>query len=371
MSERKIIQVNPELFKIPDKKMRKPKNPKNTAKIVPKMTPKHNKSLKNSVLRMIRNKQDSYKKMLESPPTQTPTANTAAAAAAATHPNHHKDVQQFHSDFEDSLKFANDFIKQQEHSSKNKTLKRHQGGYSDNINPIINDDVFENVYAKMPISNAPLSNALHNTSSIHLPSPQWGCLKGGNLMTYRAFHNKTAKNTPPQIGPLTTQSFSGAQVPQHQSKTPVLPFINTPVGHGGSGGLGGGTGEYSTETLEKMKRSSEKEKKLKRMPKLKYKKRKKTLRRTYNVGRSKYFPKIGVLISNQTIRNKTTEKIQLLKQTPIQEIRKFLIKRGFIKIGTLAPNDLLRKMYESVQLVCGEIQNHNPENLLYNFLNDR
>ena len=361
MSERKIIQVNPELFKIPEKKTRKPKNPKNTAKIVPKMTPKHNKSLKNSVLRMIRNKQDSYKKMLESPPTP-PTPSNTASAAAATSPNHHKDVQQFHSDFEDSLKFANDFIKQQEHSSKNKTLKRHQGGYSDNINPIINDDVFENVYAKMPISNAPYASKL--------PSPQWGCLKGGNLMTYRAFHNKTAKNTPPQIGPLTTQSFA------MPTQTPaVLPFINTPVGHGGSGGSGGlgggGAGEYSTETLEKMKRSSEKEKKLKRMPKLKYKKRKKTLRRTYNVGRSKYFPKIGVLISNQTIRNKTTEKIQLLKQTPIQEIRKFLIKRGFIKIGTPAPNDLLRKMYESVQLVCGEIQNHNPDNLLYNFLNDR
>jgi hypothetical protein len=123
--------------------------------------------------------------------------------------------------------------------------------------------------------------------------------------------------------------------------------------------------------LDKMKAHSEKQKHLQRIPKLKYKKRKKTLKRTYTVGRSKYFPKIGVLISNKTIRNKTTEKIQLLKQTPMPEIRKFLIKRGFIKVGTPAPNDLLRKMYETVQLVCGEIQNHNPENLLYNFLNDK
>jgi hypothetical protein len=207
----------------------------------------------------------------------------------------------------------------------------------------------------MPISNAPYASKL--------PSPQWGCLKGGKLMTYRTFHNKTAKNTP-HIEPLTTQSF--AMPTQASTKL----SINTPVGHGGSGGLGGGTGEYSTETLEKMRRTSEKEKKIKQMPKLKYKKRKKTIRRTYNVGRSKYFPKIGILISNQTIRNKTTEKIQLLKQTPMPEIRKFLIKRGFIKIGTPAPNDLLRKMYESVQLVCGEIQNHNSDNLLYNFLND-
>jgi hypothetical protein len=27
-------------------------------------------------------------------------------------------------------------------------------------------------------------------------------------------------------------------------------------------------------------------------------------------------------------------------------------------------------MYESVSLICGDVQNHNPENLLYNFMND-
>jgi hypothetical protein len=27
-------------------------------------------------------------------------------------------------------------------------------------------------------------------------------------------------------------------------------------------------------------------------------------------------------------------------------------------------------MYESVSLVCGEVENHNPDTLLFNFLND-
>jgi len=60
----------------------------------------------------------------------------------------------------------------------------------------------------------------------------------------------------------------------------------------------------------------------------------------------------------------------MLRQIPIQEVRKYLIKKGFIKVGTTAPNDVLRKMYESVLLICGDVQNHNPENLLYNFIND-
>jgi len=101
----------------------------------------------------------------------------------------------------------------------------------------------------------------------------------------------------------------------------------------------------------------------------KYLKQKKTLRRTYYVGKSKIIPKVSVLISNKTIRNNISNKTQLLKQIPMQEIKRELIKKGFIRVGSIAPNDVLRKMYESVSLICGEIQNHNPDNLLYNFFN--
>ena len=83
----------------------------------------------------------------------------------------------------------------------------------------------------------------------------------------------------------------------------------------------------------------------------------------------KLAPKIAVLVSNKTIRNNISTKTQLLKQDPIHEIKKYLIKRGLIKVGSTAPNDILRKMYESSILICGEVQNHNPDNLLYNFLN--
>ena len=98
-------------------------------------------------------------------------------------------------------------------------------------------------------------------------------------------------------------------------------------------------------------------------------KRKKTLRRTYKVGRSSVAPKIGVLVSNKTLRNRISTKKQLLKQTPIQDVKKYLIKHGLIRIGSVTPNDVLRKMYESLSLVCGEVHNHNPDTLLYNYIN--
>jgi hypothetical protein len=106
-------------------------------------------------------------------------------------------------------------------------------------------------------------------------------------------------------------------------------------------------------------------------PKLKYLKQKRTLKRTYHVGKSKVMPKVAVLVSNKTIRNNVTTKAQLLKQTPIEEIRKFLIKKGLIKVGSTSPNDVLRKMYESVVMISGDVVNHNPDNLLYNFFNDK
>ena len=400
--ERKIIQFNPELFKVPEKKPRKPKTGEHskTAKSLPKarIIPKHNKSLKNSVLRMIRNKQqESYKQLFQSgakPDTQNnPVGQPARPAHAPTpNPNPNKDVQSFNNDFEESLKFANDFIEQQKNAipkPHNRTLKQYPTGFSNMnhsemmVNTILPDNVFDNVYSKLPVSTTKSSVVLNRPPPTSAPfgggrprtalppPPKWGCLKGGKIPTYRAFHNHgtTVKNYP-----------SLAPTPHHAPPPPPPPPppLIQPRPLLQIGGMPTPTPAPTPPTtsdaqkqLDKMKANSEKQKHQQRIPKLKYKKRKKTLKRTYTVGRSKYFPKIGVLISNKTIRNKTTEKIQLLKQTPMPEIRKFLIKRGFIKVGTPAPNDLLRKMYETVQLVCGEIQNHNPENLLYNFLNDK
>jgi hypothetical protein len=95
----------------------------------------------------------------------------------------------------------------------------------------------------------------------------------------------------------------------------------------------------------------------------------KTVRRTYKIGRSTVLPRIAVLVSNKTIRNNTTTKTQLLKQTSIQDVKKHLIQRGLIRVGCTTPNDVLRKMYESTMLICGDVQNHNADNLLYNFVN--
>ena len=96
---------------------------------------------------------------------------------------------------------------------------------------------------------------------------------------------------------------------------------------------------------------------------------KRTIKRKYHVGKSKKYPQISVLVSNRTIRNNTNLKKSELKQTPLPEVKKYLIKHGFIKVGAQTPIDILRQMYENASMICGEVQNNNPENLLYNYFN--
>lgn len=79
--------------------------------------------------------------------------------------------------------------------------------------------------------------------------------------------------------------------------------------------------------------------------------------------------KVSVLIKNSTTRKNIQKEHNLLKQSSIEDVKKYLKKQYLLKIGSNAPNDVLRKMYETVHL-CGEVKNINSENLVHNYLND-
>ena len=83
----------------------------------------------------------------------------------------------------------------------------------------------------------------------------------------------------------------------------------------------------------------------------------------------KHKGKISVLVKNYDTRRKIERECAVLKETPIGVVKDFLRERGFIKMGSSAPDHILRQIYESCFL-SGDVNNLNGENLLHNYLND-
>jgi hypothetical protein len=365
-------------------------------------------------LKYIRQQQDTnYKQQFSSTPNQI----IPKPASTATSSND----SGFESDFEDSLKYLSSIAEKNQNAISPEYKRRHNATlrqlppttesllYGSTLDNTLFDtnvglelpDVFNDV---APSSTTERPMLLQRAP--HPAIPKYGCLKNGALPTYRMWKNQTLRAPP--ISTHVPTSMGGTNIaPNPSLMNPSYPGITvvggrseairseatfgrsdatrseatrsdatrinaTPNNMFGSGS-GSGSGSSRESELLEMKKQYERKKTMGQRPRPKNLfrklKQKRTLRRTYRVGKSKHYPRVGVLVSNKTLRKQITTKAQLLKQVPMEEVKKTLIKKGLIKVGSTAPTDVLRKMYESVSLVCGDIQNHNPDNLLYNYMN--
>ena len=160
----------------------------------------------------------------------------------------------------------------------------------------------------------------------------YGALKGGTKPSYREYFNKTLKK------------------------------YNT--GSNGGNGSNSSNGNQNNEIGKINKKKSSRPKHFPR--KIKQVKRKTTVKK-YKLG--KYGKKISILIKN----NKTIKKIQNaqreLKNVPIHDVKNELIKNNLLKLGSTAPSNLLRKMYEDANM-AGKVVNVGGDTFMHNFVNN-
>ena len=374
--DKKVIKINPDLFKLSNNNTRKNKPEPNREKKPIKMkSVNRDKTIKRDMLRRIRANQAVHYDKLFNPEKKSEPIIVSTE-------------DKFETEFNDTLDFMNKLVdkhkREQEMPKHNQTVRNvvpnvvHPNvvpnvvsvvpsnivsnaipnvvpnvlpnvvpnvvpNVMSNVVPNVVPNIVHNVLpnpaitppsiqsVKTPISNAPISNA-PNSNAPNSNAPSYGCLKNGSLPTYRNYINKTVK----------------------------------PHSTGGNNNAGG-----NNTAIERIRARLNERANRQVNVKIPRGKPNKLIRRTYHVGKDKFRPVVGVLLPNRTIRNNVVNKTFQLKNTPIEDIRKFLLRNGFIKVGSTSPNDVLYKMYESIMLINGEVKNHNPDNLLYNFFNEK
>ena len=175
--------------------------------------------------------------------------------------------------------------------------------------PIINNDddfsqsidFLKNLSSKKTKS----SNNLNDSFPIESKTPTYGCLKNGNLPTFRQVHNTTLKAS-------------------NYFENPVL------------------NSEKPTNLVNK-----------------------KAVTFKYSLGKKHKF--VSVLIKNATTRKNISSEHSRLKETSLTDMKNYLKRHNLLKSGSKAPSDVIKKIYEQ-SILSGDIRNNNKKLLIHNYL---
>ena len=406
-SLKKTIQINPELFRMAGGKTRKNKEKKEKPKLL--ITPN---SLKTKLLNRIKTHKDNELKEINETNTLKESETDKYTDEFYGALGYLSDLSKKHKKDMDKKRYEK-AIEEKKQEINNKTV-RHYPHVELELPPELQEPIkISNIEFNAPIEVEEKIGYVVDTEIPH------GCLRNGQKPTYRTWKNQTRKNVPststsisinqPQIGSGSITSVKedmlDSQGPmnreqrlsliknklknlENSSKQPVksnnpenrikvkepIPIHLANTDDSFNDAL---TNASLTDSLinnpiinknnsEKFSLNTNANNNETNLP---TKKRiKKTIRRKFTLGKSNIYRKVGVLIKDKNTRRKILNAQKELKKTPIGEVKKYLRTQGIIKVGSTAPNDVLRKTYETSRL-AGEINNTNNEVLLHNFLN--
>ena len=79
--------------------------------------------------------------------------------------------------------------------------------------------------------------------------------------------------------------------------------------------------------------------------------------------------KVSVLVKDRQTRKKIELEKKQLRKHDIHKIRLYLQKHGLLKVGSPAPDDILRELYEQ-SFLTGDVSNKSKDILVHNYLNN-
>ena len=421
MSSFKKITINPALFNMGGK-TKKNREKKEKLFVAPIISPN---IIKNKLLKRIKEHKSKEIKDLE-----VNNKNYKKEAQSFSSPKL-VDINSYSNEFNESIEYLNS-LSREKHKEKRKqeidrkTIK-HKNIYSDinggsqqvtNTNsPYVNIELPEEL--KNPLVSVTTEQLNNQKTSNDVP---YGILKGGNKPTYRTW---TQRNNQIVSNPRLALTVSNDTVIHHKNEreeklyklkekikqheirkptfAPVLsepiintnqPFIeskpresnsiisakkdtekqtisfntekfNTPYSEEESSTINNTSPAINNTTPTIIQNAGETQNQAVKFKRI----HTKTIRKIYTLGKSKNQKTVAILLKDRQTRKKVLAAQKDLKKEPINDVKKYLRTHNLIKIGSNAPNDVVRKIYESAML-AGEITNNNKDMLLHNFMKD-
>ena len=416
---KKTIQINPELFKIPGgAKTRKNRDKKELSTMLNPIISPNN--LKNKLLKRIKDH-----KMKETGSKSSPSSNKKNTKVSSENV-----VNSYSDEFYGAMNYLSDLSKKQKKETErdkykenlnNKTVRSYSSPSSSSKTMV------QNISLELPpelqvnsfVPDATPIISLNTSTSFDANDVPYGCLKNGSKPTYRDWI-KTRKNhefpelnarppTPPKrntflegVTPIvsTTSVLEPAiiktpttlsrdqrleQIKQKLKKIQdqeiqsnpeaaklssnlkmleaITPESEKPVVLPSLSEIDDIKIEKTQDVTQVINEIKEKEESVPKQ----YLKR--TVRRKFTLGKSDKLRKVAILLKDKQTRKNVIDVQHELKKTNMTDVRKYLRQHGIIKIGSVAPNEILRKTFETAML-AGEITNTNKDTLLHNFLNE-
>lgn len=170
----------------------------------------------------------------------------------------------------------------------------------------------------------------------------YGVLKNGLKPTYKVWNKSQKSNQPLPINESISPSLPMSVSPVVTPSLPVtqsLPVVEViPF-------------EIKMETKEPEPENESKEK----IP--------------IKIGKSKKNKTVNILIPCHKTRKEKSEHHESIRKTSLTTVKNYLKNHKLIKVGSTAPTNLIRQIYENAKCY-GEVTNQNKDNLLYNFEKD-
>ena len=392
----KTISINPSLFSMGGSKTKKNREKKTKPTIVPLISPN---VLKNKLLKRIKEHKQRETENLENNKRKLLPPEESIKNDIVKH-----ELSSFSDEFSDSINYLQTLSKQKKVNDEKANYERqkqmrkeqlerktvrnyHEPHVEHNVNLDLPEELLSRPLIVVNTDNMTTggpSIQLHTQKSDSIP---YGILKGGTKPTYRDWA-RTQRNydvTNPQAA-LTIQGLelnkekserenrlnnlreklkqkqieeifnkkddimltqNLIQKPLVENVQSIENIVSQPVQNIVPINVGGGDGDIiATKKITK-----------------------KTIKRKYTLGRSKIKRTVSVLLKDRGTRKLILGAQKDLKRKSINDVREYLRDHNLIKIGSNAPNDVLRKLYESAML-SGEITNSNSEILLHNFSKD-